>query len=757
MTTPYQGYARLVNIRSITLKALACATVALLAACGGGGSGAPRSTAGTSPTPPPTGGSSYQGHIVVEFGNGRHTEIVPAGGAPALGPGESDGGPIPRGVVIYPDGSKQVADANGIFTPYLSSYGTKNQALLQANAQAQPQVIIVDPRGTARATTGIVEAYTRAHALVRARTSNAIHPAFATKMSTVVTPTNLAGVTLLPAYASMLSTGIQNLDVEGTDSSNNVVSLSGATISWNSTLGAQVIPFNNAQSAYYFPPSLASGSTIDTVSVAVQVGNDPNNVFYASTQINVLGPGSTATAQGIVTANATPVPQALAVFAEPGPSQLFSPSLWLAQTDANGNYSVQLPAQRTFALGAGLPDAYSPSGSYDVFVAQQPNGATSFTSGAVGTTTQPVNLLTTSASIPFSFASPYDMGSVPSYVPFVRNAWYATYGTILRRIFEADSGVQPLLASAPTTLPYPANPAPVGAGQFGAWCYQWQSIGGSPSLVLIENTAATCSQPGNDAFVVTPTGNNAYSYVKYASNTTYPIAGTVDVITNSLLVESGTWSQTTSSNSSGAITNDTATVSGQFYDVNNQTLGSPVYNETLQYNYSLGANGLATSQFTNDTRTSAWDATTVSVENATQSQVAPLGSSGCQAGAGTAACYTVSGTVNVDTTGSGVLDGSYAITDTFNGNGSAQLAFQSTKTGDSSKIVLPVTSDAYGNAHGCIVCTNNLGQLYDTDGVTYLGTIAIDSAHLVRVTIYDTQPGSSTLGINAIDALGFVL
>lgn len=742
------------NSARLTLNGAVLAALSLLAACGGAGNGGPRA-GGNVPTPLPTGGASYQGHIVVEFGAGRRTEIVPAGSAAVLGQGETDAGPIPNGIVIYPDGSKQIADANGYFVPYLSSYGTKNSARLQGNAQAQPQVIVVDPKGSAAASTGVVEAYRIAQSLVKARSTQSLRRGFATKMASVVSPTNLAGVTLLPAYASMISTGLLDLDVEGTDASNTIVSLSGAQISWSSALGAQIIPFNGAQSAYYFPPALASGSAIDTITVAVQVGSDPNNVFYSSTQVNVLGPGSTTTAQGTITANATPVPQALAVFAEPGPSQLFAPTLWLAQTDANGAYTVQLPEQRNYALGVGLPDAYSPTGSYDVVVAQQANGSTTFASGAAGAT-QTANLLPAPGSIPFSFASPYDTGSVPSYVPFVRNAWYATYGTILRRVFEADSGIQPLLASVPATLPYPANPAPVGGGQFAKWCYQWQSIGGTTSLVLIENTGTSCTQPGNDALVVTPTGNAAYSYVKYASSTIYPIVGTVDVVTNSLLVESGSWSQTLATDSSGKITSDTATVAGQFYDVNNQALGYPVYNESLQYTYSLGSNGLATSQFSNDVRTSAWDNTVVSVENATQNQVAALGASGCQSGSN-AACYTVTGSVNEDTTGSGVLDGSYTINDTFNGDGSARLTFQSTKSGDASAIVLPVASDAYGNAHGCIVCSTSLGQLFDTDGTTWIGTIGIDATHLVRVVIYDTQPGSSALGPDAIDSLGFVL
>lgn len=742
------------NSARLTIIGALFAGLSVLTACGGG-SGAPRQASGNVPTPLPTAGSSYQGHIVVEFGADRRTEIVPAGSAAVLGPGETDAGPIPNGIVIYPDGSKQVADANGNFVPYLSSYAVKNSARLQGNAQAQPQVILVDPKGSATASTGVVEAYRSAQSLVKARSAQSLRAGFATKMAAVVSPTNLAGVTLLPAYTSMISTGLLNLDVEGTDASNTIVSLSGAQISWSSALGAQIIPFNGAQSAYYFPPALASGSAIDTITVAVQVGSDPNNVFYSTTQVNVLGPGSTMTARGTIAANGTPVPQALAVFAEPGPSQLFAPTLWLAQTDANGTYTLQLPEQRNYALGIGLPDAYSPTGSYDAVVAQQSNGSATFASGIAGTT-QTANLIPAAGDIPFSFASPYDTASVPSYVPFVRNAWYATYGTILRRVFEADSGIQPLLASPPATVPYPANPAPVGGGQFANWCYQWQSIGGTTSLVLIENTGSTCTQPGNDAFVVTPTGGASYSYVKYASSTIYPIVGTADVVTNSLLVESGTWSQTISTDASGKITNDTATVAGQFYDVNNQTLGSPVYNESLQYSYGLGTNGLATSQFTNDTRSSAWDNTLVSVENATQNQVAALGASGCQNGS-SSACYTVTGSVNEDTTGSGVLDGSYAISDTFNGDGSAKLTFQSTKSGDASAIVLPVAGDAYGNAHGCIVCSTSLGQLIDTDGTTWIGTIGIDATHLVRVVIYDTQPGSSALGPNPIDALGFVL
>lgn len=742
---------------------LVLALGATLSACAGGGGGGaagppaphPSGTTGPQVKPTPTATPlTILGHVFIGIGK-KKSELVPQGGQPYIPPGAVDGGPLANAIVIYPDGSKQIADPNGRFVPSQSSYAISHKNLLASSAQAQPQIIMIDPTGASSPIYATIPAYGNAAGLITQSVQRS-GQARGAQAATLITgqTTNLAGITILPQQASMLSNDLLYVSVLGTDANNNVVDLSGSTITWSANSGT-VVPFTNPTAAYYVPPSITAGGTNDSVNVAVAINGNPNNVFYAAFPVSVLAPASAATLTGTVTAAATPVPNALAVFSEAGPSQLFAPTLWLAQADSSGNYTAQVPAQTKLGLGVGVDVPYSPSGSYGVFLAQQPNLTNAYTSGASGSTAT-LPLLLDPSGIPFSFTSAYDSGSVPSYVSFVRNAWYGAHEAVIQRIFEANSGIQSLLASAPASVGSPAAASPLPSGQFSRWCYQWQTIAGAVSLVLAENTASTCTQPGNDAYVITPNGGGSYSYVRYASTAVYSLSGTIDVITNSVLVESGTWSQSTTSDASGNITSDQVSDTGGFYDVNNQVVGSPAYSETLSYQYTLGSNGLATETFTNDTRVSSFTGTTISVVNAQSSQTAPYTPSGCLSG-GPVQCFTISGTEQADVDGSGILDGSFTISDRFNGDGSGQLVFQTTTTGDASKIVLPLAASVSGNAQSCIVCAGNLGQLYDKDGITDLGTIQIDNTLLTKVVIYDTPPGQSTLGPDVIDSFGFVL
>lgn len=736
---------------------------ASLTGCGGGGAGAPGAAPQTTPSSgpqvkatPTSSGLTIFGHAFTGIGK-KHAELFPAGSQPYIPAGATDGGPIPNAIVIYPDGSKQIADANGGFSPSQSSYAKKNHALLASSANAQPQIILLDPKGIAAPIYATVPAYASSAGLIAqtAQRSPNAHRGAQFTVNPLGSTTNLAGVTILPQQASMLSNDILYVSVLGTDANNNVVDLSGATITWSANNGT-VVPFQqNPTAGYYVPPSLTFGSVGDFVNVTVAVNNNPEDAYSASFPVSVLAPASAATVSGSVTAAASPVSNALAVFSQPGPTQLFAPTLWLAQADANGNYTAQIPASTNLSLAVGVDVPFSPSGSYGVFLAQQPNGTSQYLSGTAGTSAT-LPLMLDPSGVPFSFTSAYDNGSVPSYVSFVRNAWYGSYQALIERIFEADSGIQPLLANAPATVTAPASAARVGAGQFSNWCYQWQNVQGAVSLVVVENTDGTCTKPGNDSYIVTPNGGGSYSYVRYASGTTYSLSGTIDVVTNSVLVESGTWSQALTMNGSGAIASDLVTDNGGYYDVNNQVIGSPAYNESLSYQYTLGSNGLATETFTNDSRVSNYTGTTISNINASATQTAPYTAAGCLNG-GPTQCFTLSGTEQADIDGSGTLSGSFTINDAFNGDGSGQLVFQSTTAGDSSKIVLPLAQGTLGNSQRCIVCMGNLGQLYDVDGITDLGTIEIDSTLLTKVLIYDTPVGQSTIGTNLIDSFGFVL
>lgn len=716
---------------------------AALSACGGGagGTGSVASTGGSvAATPNPTASPrSYQVHIVVGFSGQRQTQTVPGNGdhAAVLAPGGKDGGPLAGARITYPDSSVQIADANGVFRPSASIYGTKNQKLLQTNPQAQPVVVVSDPAGKARPSTARVAAYASA----TLPTASAMRrPAGTTNLASINT---LAGVALLQATSSIFSSDSLDLDVQGSDTHDNVVDLSSAQINYSATSGS-VVQVPGTSEAYYFPPAVASGSINDTISVSVSVPGTPNSpAFTASNQVLVVAASSAVSVSGTVqTASGTPIPGAVALFAQL--SRYFAPNYWLAASDDNGGYVADVPQgqQYSLVLGAAPPLAPGPDFNFFVGASNASGTVTSFNSGSGASAS--LDLFLPVNPTVFNNAP---SNALPPFVGFVRDAWYNTVDATSVRVFEANNGIQPLLAAVPASFPSPASPAPLGAGQYASWCYQWELLNAVPSLVVAEATGPNCSQPGNDGFVVRPgSAAGTYSYTKYLSNTSYPIASPLDVATNAMLVETGSWSQSLSG-SPAAPSSFSASVQSQFYDAANQVAGSPVYTDSLQYSYALQGNGLGVEQFTNDTRASAADGSTVAIYNATKTQVAALAS--C---AGTTSpCYAISGTVGEQfDPASGSFTSNYTISSTLNGDGSAVMTYSS--AADASKVVIPLAPAAQQNVSPyCLVCASGPASVYDVDGTTKIGSFTVNNARLVQFFVLDPSTGLP------VDTLGFIL
>lgn len=735
MRDQYAAHVRNVTIAGSLLMGLA------LAACGGGGGSGPAPSSHTvpSPTPPPASPQPQFIHVII-FSNGKHsTETVPNGSTPALPPGAKDGGTLARANIIYPDGSLQVADANGGFDPAKSSFATTYQKQLQSEASIQPLIVVTDPAGAASPSTAVVSAYTQA-AKAQSRLVRQASSSVRVTQGTGV-QANIAGVVLLPQTSTLIGGSMLQMDAVGVDTNDKVLDLSGATINWSAQSGS-VVPFPGTPFAYYLAPDPGAGSLNDVITVSVSLPGTPD--FTSANRIVVVSPASTASVGGTLSANGTPAANGIALFAQAGLPRTFAPNYWLAQADAKGAYTAQIPASSTFSLAMGT----DLGGGFGLYVAQTSGGATSYQSGAAGAF-QSLDVLLAEPPVQFSDLPPALQSALPSYVQFIRDGWYTT-GSFYRRVFEASSGLQSLLANQPTTLPSPASPAPVGSGQLSQWCYQWQSIAGTPTLVVIENTDAQCTQAGNEAYTITASASTSgapatFQYVHYASNTPYSLTGTPDVVTNALLVESGNWTQALTMQNAG-IQSDQASIQADLYDQDNQIFGQPVYNESLQYQYSVGGNGLASAQFSNEQRISAWDGTLVGTFNGTKTQVATL--STCQGSA--SACHTISSSAQQD----GL---NYTVSGTHNGDGSTSLTYQSVLSGDSSKVVFSTVSDFASNTQHCMVCSSQPGVIYDTDGTTPIATFTINNAGLVQVLVYDTPPGSSTLGPDVVDTIGFIL
>lgn len=718
-----------------------------LSACGGGGAGSPapgKTSSAPGATPVPTSAArQYQVHKIISFNTGEQfTQTVPGNGnhAPPIPPGGRlrDGGPVAGALITYPDGSVQIADSSGVFLPSASSYAQKNQNKLQTDPNAQPLIVVSDPAGQAKPSTARVAAYVSAPLAVSAMVRS-------TKSGTLGSIENLAGISLLQPNSSIFSTDSLNLDVQGTDVNNNVVDLSSATIAYPATTpaGGSIVQIPGTTEAYYFPPALGSGSTTDSISVSVSAPNTSTQ-FTANNTVLVVASSNAVQVSGTMqTSGGTPMPAALALFAQL--SKYFPPNYWLASADSSGNYIANVPADQLFNIVVGAPPSFSPTGNLDLFVgSSSADGSdTSYAAGAPGTAT--LGLFLPPSPIIFTNAG---ADSLPSFVGFVRDAWYNSVDASQTRIFDAASGIQALLAAVPSAFPSPAAPTPIGSGVFATWCYQWQQPGGVTTLLVAEAEGPNCSQPGNDGYTVSPGPNaNAYSYVKYTSNTAYTIASPLDVTTNAMLVKSGTWSQTLTGSPS-AITSDTASVQVQLYDAANQVFGSPVYNESLQYQYTLGPGGLSTEHYSNDTRTSAADGSIVAVYDATKTQTAALSS--CQGS--TASCYAVTGTVqeNYDPS-SGAFQSNFTIATTLNGDGSQTSTYQSAS--DGSKVVIPLASNAQQNSSPyCLVCSGNSASVFDVDGVSQLGSFTVNNARLVQFLVLDPTQGGAQ-----VDSLGFIL
>lgn len=721
---------------------------ALLSACGGGGGSALSPTGGHGiPTPSPIPTStprSYQGHFIVGLSGNRQSEVVPGNGnnAAVLPPGGkfTDGGALAGARITYPDNSDQYADANGVFVPSQSTYAQKNQKLLQTNPQAQPVVIISDPTGKARPSTARVSAYASA-VTPSARMVQATRTIKGLKAMGLIQ--NLAGVTLLQGTSTMFDTDALNLDVEGIDQDDNIVDLSTATISYSSSLGGSIAQIPGSTQAYYFPPSFGSPSITDSITVTVSAPGSSQQYSASNSIVAVNSANAVQLAGSMQTAAGAAMPSAVALFAQP--SRYFAPNYWLASADSNGNYIAQVPALQKFTPVIGAPDIFSPSGSFDYFVGSTtPDGLTnSYTAPAPGFAS--LNLYLSPTATPFTNAPPE---ALPSYVGFLRDAWYNAVDSSQLRIYEAQSGIQPLLAAGPpSSFPSPASPAPIGSGQLASWCYQWEQISGAPTLVIVEASGSSCNTPGNDGFTITPGASGTFAYVKYASNATYFMNSPLDISTNANLVESGTWSQTLTSSPPGTIASDVANVTAQLYDAANQTFGSPVYNEALQYTYSVDSSGNSTEQFANDTRTAAIDGSTVAVYNATKTQVAALSS--CLNT--TQACFTLSGSVSEKyDPAAGAFTANYALSGTISGDGSSMLKYQSTNAGDMSQVNIPIASNAQQNGSApCLVC-GFAGSMYDVDGSTQIGSFSVTDSRLVQFHVLDANGA-------AIDSLAFIL
>lgn len=725
--------------------------VLALAACGGGGGGGSAPGPGPSPTPQPTANANtYQVRFIIEEDGSTGLEVVPSGGQPVAPSGGQVGQPDAGAIVTYPDGSTQIADASGDFVPAQSTYAQANAHQLETSPEAQPYVVVSDAQGKAAPTALYVSAYNGA---TLATASFARRPQGGLRLASSSQPTvSLGGVRTLPAGFALFTNETTTLHVQGVDIDGHLTALTSAQISWNAAQGI-VTPIAGTAEAIYAPPQISgSSSTLDTITATVGFAGSSLQ-FTATSTAQVFPPGAGVLLSGTVSnASGSALANSAALFVQANVPRVFHPYYWLALAGGAGSYSRYVPANQLLTSILGITAASS-GGAFGYVVADSsaaPNQAqpSMFTSGNMGTS-QTDGLMLPASPVAYIDTAGLAKNSIPPLIPFLRDAHSATSNALTRHVYDADSGIQALLASPPasSSLPSPSTPALLSSGMFYHWCYQWEMLAGAETLVLEENSGSTCAQGGNDAFTVTPgSTTGAYSFVHYyLSSGTYAVSGPTLDPTNggsALLAHTGSWMQTLQE-SSGTITSDSATVQGQYYNQSHQTLGTPAYDEQLAYQYTLGSGSpaLATVTISNDTFSNAANGHVLQQSNRTETQVNPLhGTGGCVSSGGVSVqgvpCYTVTGTLTrTYYVSSGTFTKTFAINETLNGDGSASLKYASQNPGDASYVSVPVASYTQRSAGSCLVCSSNPGAVFDVDGTTQLASFTINRALLTQVNL----------------------
>jgi len=752
----------MIGSRAATMVA-AGAALAWLSGCGGGGGtaapGAATAPGTGSPSPAPTAGATtYQVHFIITMAGQTQLEVTPGNAAPVAPPGGSVGAAAAGAVVTYPNGSTQVADAAGAFVPSASAYAVGNAAAIQTNPVAQPHVKVAVPGGQSQPAATYVSAYGAASIAMSSLRRPAAQARFAEGSGAL---TNLAGVLVLPVATALSPGDVMTLQVEGTDVDDLPTSLQDATITWSSASGASITSIAGTGSAVYAAPAVTGSTPLtDTVTATVRVPG--SNVAYAATsRVITIAPAAGFTVSGVLqTSGDTPLAGGTALFVQDDAPRIYPSFNWFANADASGNYSRTLPANTDFGVSLSPPASAAPGGAANFYPAVlPPGGESSYTTSAAGGSAS-VNLALGNGDAGFDDAHDDAAKAYPAPVTAVRDAWYATASAVHPYPFDADSGLQQILASVPpaSTLPSPAQPTTVPTGLLAQWCYQWVALGGAPALVVVENAGAACGSPGNLAYVITPGSTpGAYAFAGYVlPSGSFPMASPLNPSPGAALLSvAGTWTQTPAP-AGAAPSNDAASIQLGFYGQGSQVLGSPLYAESFQYTYTLGG-GMAMVQLSNESLTDpATGRVLQRIALVSAQQVAQLnGASGC---VGTPApCYqaTATGVTRTFAVGSGTQTRTYQLSAAYDGDGSERRVLSASGGGDQSKVVIPIAANAGRTAGSCIVCASSLGAFYDTDGQTQIGSFTITSAGIVRFSLLDTSEGGAPG--NTVDMLTFML
>ena len=354
-----------------------------LAACSSGSSTSAVGRAG-----PPPGGTTpaipatsqapqFVFHVILDS-TGRRQTLVASTASPVLPPGITNAGPVSGGIVTFPDGSTEIADVNGKFTPSQSQYAAlaANAPLIATQLEAQPYVKITDPTGASGGSSAVVPAYDAANAAT-------LPPGSAHAGSPF-----LAGMRTLPAALGLYPGAIGAVTAQGTDFDDEIASITPSAIVWSALLGT-VTPIPGTVEATY----TAKTPGTDVITASITIGG--RVLYSATTSVTVFDPATSVPVSGkLVNASGTTIPNGTALFAEDDKPRALPAFNFFAQANGAGIYpQLYVPAQKEFNTAIGVPAVTGASSGPPTFFAAvvQSSSSAEFPSGAPGTSAS-VNL-----------------------------------------------------------------------------------------------------------------------------------------------------------------------------------------------------------------------------------------------------------------------------------------------------------------------------------------------------------------------------
>jgi hypothetical protein len=482
-----------------------CCALTVSAGCSSGGS----ALAPIGQGPVAAGPTGHDIHVVVEDRAAVTLAVVPAG---ATIPGVQTR-PVPFADIQYPDGSVQIAGADGSFDAAQSAYALRHALLLDNDADAAPYAIVSDPLGR------LAPAAAQLGATAAGVPGDQPLNAYVHLLGHLVGHGSLAALAVRPRRISLRAGESAILEATAIDAAGQVESVPG-TVRWSKPAAGTIVPLPGTAAARYTAP--AQGAGADSVTAAVELPGAAA-AYSASVAIEYFGSRDLARVAGTVTENGSPLTGGLAFYQAPALPGYVEGTHWFASA-ASGAFSVTLPqAARVSPLakaasGPAFAAALAPGGLRSFVVTSRPLSGVSIVAQS-GTP---------------AFVDP-GVEAAPPVAAYVRDAWFAPQSVAKKQVFDADSGLQPLLAHAGS----PAS-GTVGAGTFAHWRYAWtRSADGSSSLELSEADAA--GRPGRESARIVPRGGGSYAFEQYQAP-------------GQLLTAAGTWKQ--SSPSSGAFRAD---------------------------------------------------------------------------------------------------------------------------------------------------------------------------------------------------------